>query len=316
MAPFELTDELTAEIIFGMEDQNHEWWVDAEERCIVSEEDVDAEEMDAANEGSPRYIPVPEWEPADGFRLMEQFVDQVRNEEVRNRLRTALNARRGVFRMFKDTIAAYPAFERRWHAFKDQSMRSIVADWYNDLRVSWGLEPIEIPEEPPEELLLTDVSVRIPSEEDVAELEEMRHAAREELASTYPELDLFLGRQLHRAQTPAPSGADGSVHTLVAEAAGGELCGFVLGTTAPSLHRSASASQEVTAAMVLEEIYVWPEYRGLGIARLLLERFLDAQDFGHDGRPLVSLMGSAVVLAGLFGDEFETVGIFLRPRPE
>ncbi|MFP4484309.1 MAG: GNAT family N-acetyltransferase [Spirochaetaceae bacterium] len=315
MTPFELTEELIAEIIFGMENQDHEWLIDVEERCIVSDDEVDPEELNADSEGAPRFVPIPEWESADGFRLLERFVDQLRNEEVRARLRIALSARRGVFRLFKDTIAQYPFFERRWHAFKEQEMRAVVAEWYNDLRVAWGLEPIEVPEEPSEELLLTDVSVRVPGDADVADLEKMRHAAREELVSGYPELGVLLGRQLHRAQTPAATGEDDNNYALIAEAAGGGLCGFVLGSPVPSLHGASTWPDDVEASVVLEEIFVWPEYRGLGIGRLLLERFLHARDLGHDGRPLVSLMGSAVVLAGLVGEDFETVGIYMRPRP-
>jgi GNAT superfamily N-acetyltransferase len=304
MAPFELTEELISEVIFAMEDQNSDWWVDTDSRSLVSGDQVDEDSREAGEASQQRYVPVPVWEPADGFQLMERFVESLRNTELRAELREALSTRRGVFRRFKDALRHYPAFERRWHVFKDQEMRSIVFDWYNDLRSSWGLEPIEVPEEPPHELLLTDIDVRAPAEKDLAEFEELRHAAREEVLAEHPELTVFLGEKLHRAQEPVPRGENGSARALVAEAAGGSLCGYVCG---------AASSPEAQPEVAVEEIYVWPEYRGLGIGRLLLERFIAASTTPQTGPPLVQLLGGAVVLAPLLSQEYQTVGVFLRP---
>jgi GNAT superfamily N-acetyltransferase len=304
MAPFELTEELISEVIFAMEDQNTDWWVDTASRSLVSGDQVDEDSRGAGEPSQQRYVPVPVWEPADGFQLMERFVESLRNAELRAELREALSTRRGVFRRFKDALRDYPAFERRWHAFKDQEMRSIVFEWYNDLRTSWGLEPIEVPEEPSHELLLTDIDVRPPEEKDLAELEELRHAAREEVLSEHPELTVFLGDKLHRAQEPVARGENGNARALVAEAAGGSLCGYVCG---------AASSPEVQPKVAVEEIYVWPEYRGLGIGRLLLERFISSNDTAGTGRALVQLLGGAVVLAPLLSQEYQTVGVFLRP---
>jgi GNAT superfamily N-acetyltransferase len=191
-------------------------------------------------------------------------------------------------------------------------MRAVVVDWYNDLRAAWGLAPIEIPEEPPEELLLTDVDVRPPGEDDLAGFEEMRHAGRETLRREYPELAAFLEDKVSGAQQPAPVGRDGHVRALIAEAAGGGVCGYICGSAASAVSGRAAA---------VEEIFVWPEYRGLGIGRLLLESFISAQerdaqeaDDRLSAKPLVQLLGSAVVLAELLEEDFETMGLFLRPR--
>ncbi|NBC28890.1 MAG: GNAT family N-acetyltransferase [Spirochaetes bacterium] len=311
MAPFELTEELISEVIFAMEDQNTDWFVDVTSRRLISQEQVDEASLEAEDSSQQRYVPVPVWEPADGFQLMERFVDGLHNAELQAALRDALAARRGVFRLFKDALRQYPAFERRWHAFKDQEMRNIVFEWYNDLRSSWGLEPIEIPEEPPQELLLTDVDVREPGEEDLAELEEMRHAAREELLSDHPELSVFLGDTLHRAQEPAPLGEEGNAGAFVAEAAGGGLCGYVCGTAGGGAGGGAYGG-----TTSLEEIYVWPEYRGLGIGKLLFERFIDSHEMSGGGRPLVQLLGGAALLAPLLSDDYQTVGVFLRPSSQ
>ena len=316
MAPFELTDELISEIIFAMEDQDSDWVVGIEDRQLVSADEIDEADAEPGGQAEPRYVPIPVWEPADGFHLMERFVERLRNEELQSRLRDALAARRGVFRAFKNVLRENPAFEKRWHRFKDQEMRAAVVDWYNDLRVAWGLAPIEIPEEPPDELLLTDIDVRAPGDADLAGFEKMRHAGREALITEYPEMGVFLEDQLTHAQTPAPIGENGHVRALVAEAASGELCGYICGTAAPAVSAAVSAwPAEVRSKLAIEEIFVWPEYRGLGIGRLLIQTFIDVQQTADERtKPLVQLLGSAVVLAGLLHEEFETIGLFLRPR--
>lgn len=321
MAPFELSEQVISEVVFAMEDQSRDWWFDTEKRSLVAAEEIGDAAPEAGAVPEPRYVPVPVWEPADGFQLMERFVEGVRNPELRQRLEEALRSRRGVFRRFKDILREHPAFERRWHSFKDQEMRSVVFAWYNDLRESWGLDPVEVPEEPPEELLETDVQVRRPGEQDLAPLEEMRYAVREELISSYPELMVFLGGEFHHSQAPAPLGEEGGVHVLVAEAAGGELCGYVSGAEASRAREPRSRPEAVQAEFVLREIYVRPEFRGLGIGRMLLERFIGAREAAEqapsrreDGGPLVELLGTAVFLAPLLGDDFETVALFLRPR--
>jgi GNAT superfamily N-acetyltransferase len=75
----------------------------------------------------------------------------------------------------------------------------------------------------------------------------------------------------------------------------------------------AASSPEAQPEVAVEEIYVWPEYRGLGIGRLLLERFIAASTTPQTGPPLVQLLGGAVVLAPLLSQEYQTVGVFLRP---
>jgi GNAT superfamily N-acetyltransferase len=94
---------------------------------------------------------------------MEQFAALYREPRVREELRAALDQGRGVFRAFKNTLARNPEAERRWHTFKERELRRRVLAWYDDLRISWGLERLGPEPEETEELLLEDFRFRPPA---------------------------------------------------------------------------------------------------------------------------------------------------------
>jgi GNAT superfamily N-acetyltransferase len=153
-----------------MENQNEDFALDTESLDLVPVEELpDDARLDQGGEDSLRYVPLPEWTPAHGFRLMERFVEGLRNPVYREKLAGALGAGRGVFRRFKDTVKERPEIERRWHHFKDQAMREVVAEWYNDLRETWGLERVAVQPAETEDLVLSDFALRrIESEHPIA----------------------------------------------------------------------------------------------------------------------------------------------------
>jgi GNAT superfamily N-acetyltransferase len=156
---FELTEELSDLIIFAMENQHEEFALDTETFELVPLEEVSEEALDEGD-GLLRYVPVPEWTPADGFRLMERFVAGLQNPVYREKLTAALAGGKGVFRRFKDTVKERPDIERRWFTFKEQAMREVVTEWYNDLRDAWGLERIAVEPAETEDLVLSDFTIR------------------------------------------------------------------------------------------------------------------------------------------------------------
>jgi hypothetical protein len=87
---FELNQTLVDEIIFFMEDQGGEFLLDTEEGIVIN---VDDGEVDRDNDS--RYIGLPDWEPSDGFRLMEHFAAGLHNALVREELSAALDRGRG-----------------------------------------------------------------------------------------------------------------------------------------------------------------------------------------------------------------------------
>jgi hypothetical protein len=90
-----------------------------------------------------RYIGVPEADPHESYRDMEDFVATIKDERLQDRLWRAIQGR-GAFRRFKDVLADHFHEERRWFEYKDARLRQRVLDWIE----SQGIEPV-IPEPEP-----------------------------------------------------------------------------------------------------------------------------------------------------------------------
>lgn len=247
---FELTEALIDQILFAMEDQKSQHLLDTASGVVL---DLLAEGGDAelslelsTPEGGLRFIPLPEWLPADGFRLMERFSASLRNPIVREELGSALDRGRGVFRAFKDVLSAHPEVERLWFSFKKREMRREVLDWYNALREEWGLERIGEEPEDTEDLVLEDFRFREGREEDLA--------AAEAVMSQY----YSGGRCLPPVSTLRGPG----LFSIVAETARDDFAGFSL----------VEISEHVAQ---ITRLGVHPHYRGLGVGEELLERTLD-----------------------------------------
>jgi hypothetical protein len=69
---------------------------------------------------------------------MERFTDSVGDPSIKTSLYSALSARKGVFRAFKEELAPYPALQTRFFHFKDEQMRRVIRAWYDDLLAERG----------------------------------------------------------------------------------------------------------------------------------------------------------------------------------
>jgi len=100
---FELSEALVDDILFAMEDQVGDFYLDTVEGIIVGGVDWEFEGdlNDDDGEGGERFISLPEWDSSDGFKLMERFAAGFRNPVVREELHLALDRGRGGFRAFK-----------------------------------------------------------------------------------------------------------------------------------------------------------------------------------------------------------------------
>jgi len=155
---FELDEILIDSIIFSMEDQDGDSLLDTQEREIV---DIYNNELDEDTDfESDRFISLPEWTSADGYRLMERFAAGLKKPVLREELSSALNRSRGVFRAFRDVLSQYPESEKQWFQFKEREMKNEVIAWYNSLREEWGLEPIGIEPEDTSSLVMEDFVIR------------------------------------------------------------------------------------------------------------------------------------------------------------
>ncbi|MCL2070096.1 MAG: UPF0158 family protein [Treponema sp.] len=270
---FELTEALFDDILFAMEDQEGEFYLDTVEGLVAGgidgpdffDEDLD----DDDGEGGERYIELPEWDSASGFRLMERFAAGFRNPLIRDELSSALNQGRGVFRAFKNTLSRYPEAEKYWFSFKEKEMRNEILRWYNALREEWGLEQIGMEPEETKDLVLEDFNFRPFTKEDLPEAEALHRqcladygSSLGEAGSSFPAEALLNASKAFRSQEALELSFDTG---LAVESAGGEFAGYISAVIRDSV-------------LYVQGLEVKAEYRGLGVGEALLDKFLGSLD--------------------------------------
>ncbi len=291
---FELSKELIDQIIFGMENQEQNFFVDAETQQVIGRDEIDEVEVNT------RYFPIPEWESVHGYNLMERFVSSLRNPIYREQLRSILSSGRGVFRQFKNTVKQRSDIERLWFVFKEREMRREVFRWYNALRDVWGLEHIDLETDNTEELVLSDFSFQVWSSDGEGEPAELiKSLDRSAFFEMLPDL--------------SPKAVEG----LYADRRGGECApedenSFVLTSLTPEEEWAGfiwAVEEEKTGGLhsKILQLYVYPEYRGLGLAKALLDQYLKTSFERSVESVSVELFGNALFMR----DTFSVMGFSL-----
>jgi ribosomal protein S18 acetylase RimI-like enzyme len=271
---FELTEAIIDEILFAMED--HEGYflldtVDGVVSGILNDPDVSDEEIDAGDgEGGARYIDLPDWDSADGFRLMERFAAAFRSPLIREELSSALGLGKGVFRAFKDVLARHPEAEKFWFSFKEKEMKKEIWRWYNGLREEWGLEKIGAEPEDTDNLVLEDFCFRAFEEEDRFQAEALHRQCVEEFGENLAEANSSpdgsnSGIEIITRELYSFRNASGSSFGITAESLGGDFAGYISGTLKGT-------------ALYIQNLEVKSEYRGLGLGEALLVKFSNSLD--------------------------------------
>jgi hypothetical protein len=238
---FELTEALMDDILFSMEDQDGEFYVDTRKGVVAGGVDFDEGEFDTPepdDDEEGRYISMPEWDSSSGFRLMERFAAGFRNPIIREELSSALNRGRGVFRAFKDVLTRRPEAEKLWFSYKEREMKQEILRWYNALREEWGLEKIGLEPEETGDLVLEDFRFREFRKEDIEGAKELHKCCREEKQNWLRENGIPGGEVSAAGEKEglgpgAPDEAAGSppannsTLALVAESGNGEFAGFI-----------------------------------------------------------------------------------------
>jgi GNAT superfamily N-acetyltransferase len=280
-----LSEALLDSIIFSMEDQVTSYFIDLKNEQLITEDERSyiLEEEGVEDNASKRFLPIPDWTPTDGFRLMEKFASTVRNPAVQRRLISALESGKGVFRKFKDELSEQPILERKWYTFKDEQLKRVVVSWYRELEGALSLEhlPPE-PEEYAEDILLEDFSYSayegLPTDEMEAliqaTLNEMHEGSDEDRIGS-----LLLSRQLECERIE---------HYMVARACDGSLAAILLYTP-------------ITDDVVHVPFFtVAKPYRGLGLFRLLFDAFSRQMARFHYSKMVINLAGEAIGLEKYF----------------
>jgi GNAT superfamily N-acetyltransferase len=292
---FKLNQELIDNLIFAMENQHQRFLLDSETMEILPAEQAAFESAggDEDETGDPaeeRCYPVPEWSSADGYQLMEKFVSTLHNPIFRQVLREALTSGKGVFRNFKNALKRREDVERLWYAFKEKEMRARILEWYERLCDAWEVEAVG--PEPPEteELVLSDFILREGTGPFAERMSGCDHQAfRENLEDASPDFVEYIYRIERNGRRLSD---DPESVILRAETPAGEFAGFIWGVD----ETEQGGGEEVVITKILQ-LYVAPEYRGLGLSKIILDRYLrDCWERGV-GRIVLSLFGSAIELA-------------------
>lgn len=294
---FDLTPEIVDQVIFAMENQETPFVFDSDSGTVVAVPD-----SDSVTDGEPdgelvagRYVEIPEWSSADGFQLMERFVATLRNPLVREKLRAALAGGKGVFRNFKNVLKAHEEIERLWFSFKDREMHSRVVEWYNDLCDLWGwermgLEPDE--EEETGELVLSDFEFEEERSNAVQIIHRYDRESWDEATAALP-APIAASFYRHARQGVDPEGSNNLV--LSARTPGGEFAGFVWGIEERGDER-ASGYFDSTAWLRIVQLYVTREFRGLGIAKSLVDQVCRSAYSRGVRKIVIDVVGSGEVL--------------------
>lgn len=285
-----LTEFLLDAIIFAMEDQSSSYYLDLLKGDVVSDQErlminwEEGEEEAEISEGD-RYIDIPDWQPSDGFLVMEKFANQVRNPIYKGKLVEALQAGKGVFRRFKDIIGEQPSLEREWFAFKEDQLKGEVYTWYREHDGALQLLDLDIePEELTDDILQEDFVIGSSSNElpldeilalQVSLLEEMKEGN-----ATQHHALLLLEPKLKSLQK--------DMQFFYARTGEGELAGFI--------------SYSIIEQHTVEILFFGNkrEYRGIGLFRFLFDHFCRQAARKGYTTVIVGLAGEALSLDKLF----------------
>ena len=271
---FELTDELSDNIIFSMEDQSSIWYIDSRDSSILSDEMMRELELETDDsESGDIFYNLPHWTSEDGYELMADFTNNLHSPLARTDLRRVLNSGRGVFRNFKNVLKAYPEVEKKWFSFKNQKMGERVTEWYNNLRESWGMERLE--SESGDDVQETDELL----ENDFVFSDWNFSKDQEELERGIKEVSDDFCRQ---SSTTIDRNVEAAIaflqdrHSKLSESSGksglvcrtpdGEFSGCIL---------SAQCPLPAENTVFITDFFVVQRFRGLGIARILLSKWIE-----------------------------------------
>lgn len=116
---------------------DHSYYLDLETgKIIFISEFMDTEEAEELNEKveegfGKRYISIPNESPEEGYENMEEFIETVKDLNLKEKLCIALDGR-GAFRKFKNLLIDYPKERERWFKFKDGRLMERVKEWLEE----------------------------------------------------------------------------------------------------------------------------------------------------------------------------------------
>jgi len=90
--------------------------------------DEDKNTKELIEEDPERFVMFPEQDSRCGYDDMVDFVNNLTNKELQDKLAIALNGR-GAFRRFKDVLLDYSKERESWFAFEEKRKRERFEEW-------------------------------------------------------------------------------------------------------------------------------------------------------------------------------------------
>ena len=252
----EVTEEILERVVYGMENQKDRLFLDLSDGNLRLEQEIDG-----------TSIPIPPWGPTEGYRLMDGFAGTLPDTVFKERLLDILHSGTGVFRHFKDALKQRPELEGLWRCHKKREMRKTALSWLSRWSEALALEDLGPEPEDWEDLALADFAVR---EAKSGDWESIRDWDQVAVTEDYPEISPDERCSAMASERRDAELEDGDV--IVAESPSGEIVGF-------SWIIIEGESGRLNGRLI--QVYVRPEFRGLGIGRMLAGKSLErASDKG------------------------------------
>ncbi|MBM7061111.1 hypothetical protein JQX08_10375 [Pseudomonas sp. UL073] len=87
-----------------------------------------------------RYLAIEPWEPEIGYRLMQEFTQQVIHPLAYPQLQQALTGRRAA-RAFRHVLGSFPQLGAEWQSFERERHRELAEDWLEEQYLRAAAEP-------------------------------------------------------------------------------------------------------------------------------------------------------------------------------
>lgn len=94
-------------------------------------------ELDEDVLDNDNYVYVRPISSREAYTFMEDFIETVKDVELKRRLQIAINGR-GAFRMFWQTLQDYPEERQRWIAFEEEKINQCIDAWIERLALNLG----------------------------------------------------------------------------------------------------------------------------------------------------------------------------------
>ena len=108
-------------------------------------------QMHARIASDAAYLRIEPVSSREQYRWMERYIPMVEDDELKDRLRRAIDGK-GAFRRFKDVLMGFGAERERWFAFRSERLRIFMEAWLNAhalnpvKRTAWPAKDATVPE--------------------------------------------------------------------------------------------------------------------------------------------------------------------------